>query len=432
VTGTETTTPAVGSAARRARASTTGAFAAQGFAYALVLTSLPVLAERHAIGTGATTLLVLAVCVMAAVGTVLAARIADGPGGSRVGLVLGVAALGVALTVVAIAPGLVALATGLAVYGLGLGLVDASANMQALSVQRVYGRSVLASFHGAWSAAGILGALVVSVTGGRWPERPVVAVLVLGVPVAVAVSLGVVRWGWRTQREEVADALVAPGDHARSVAAGDPEAAAGAGVPRPLVPWRPVLLLGGVLVAYYVVDSAVSTWSAFYLAGPLAAGHTLSPLGYAAYLGMTLAARLLGDRSVLRWGRVNVVRAGALLGVVGLALVVTGVGAWMVIGGFALAGALGVLPPMAFSAAGDVAPGSTDIVVGRLNYFNYVGVVLGAGVVGVVGTVLDLRTGFIVPALFLLVVPLVAGVLAVPGVGAGGRRSVAPSSSTPR
>ena len=432
MTGPETTTGTVDSAARHARASTTGAFAAQGFSYALVLTSLPVLAERHAIGTGAITLLVLAVCIAAALGTVAAAHIADGRGGSRAGLVVGVAALGVALAVVAVAPGLVALVAGLVVYGLGLGLVDASANMQALSVQHVYGRSVLASFHGAWSAAGILGALAVSVTGGRWPERPVVAVLVLGVPVAAAVSLGVARWGWRTPRADVVDATPAPGSQIGSAAVGGPTAVSVDGLPRPLVPWRPVLLLGAVLVAYYVVDSAVSAWSALYLAGPLGASDAVRPLGYAGYLGVTLVARLLGDRAVYRWGRVSVVRAGALLGVVGLALVVTGAGAWMAVGGFALAGALGVLPPMAFSAAGDVAPGSTDIVVGRLNYFNYVGAVLGAGVVGVVGTVLDLRYGFVIPALFLLVVPMVAGVLALPGVGTGGGRSVAAAASTPR
>ena len=58
--------------------------------------------------------------------------------------------------------------------------------------------------------------------------------------------------------------------------------------------------------------------------------------------------------------------------------------------------------------------------------------VLGAGVVGVVGTVLDLRYGFVIPALFLLVVPMVAGVLALPGVGTGGGRSVAAAASTPR
>ena len=87
---------------------------------------------------------------------------------------------------------------------------------------------------------------------------------------------------------------------------------------------------------------------------------------------------------------------------------------------FAVTGVLAVVPPLAFSAAGDVAPGAADLVVARLNYFNYVGVVLGAVVVGAVGTVATLRLGFLVPAVLVLAVPLVTGVLRAPGAGAGG------------
>jgi predicted MFS family arabinose efflux permease len=386
--------------ARRARIAAASAFGAQGLAYALVLTSLPAFEDRYSVGTGEITAVMLVVCVMAALGTMLADRMARGAGGSRAALVAGLAALVVALAGVAAAPAFVTAVVGFACYGLGLGLVDAGGNMQAVAVQHAYGRSVLASFHGAFSAAGIVGALLVSATSGRWPERPVLWVLLLGVPPAAAAALLVVRSGWR--------------------GAGDVSLAAVPAGRR--VPWRAVLLLGVCVVAYYIADSAVSSWSALFL-DDLHASGTVRPLGYAAYLGAGLVARLLGDRAVHRWGRAAVVRAAGVLGVVALAAVVASREPWTAILAFAVTGALSVVPPLAFSAAGDVAPGAADLVVARLNYFNYVGVVLGAVVVGAVGTAASLRVGFAVPAVLVLAVPLVSDVLRVAGPGAGGRRA---------
>lgn len=385
--------------ARRARRSTASAFAAQGLAYALVLTSLPVLEDRYRVGTGAITVVILLACAMAAGGTVLADRFARGAGGSRAALTTGLAVLIVALAWVSSALSFGAVVPGFLCYGLGLGLVDAGGNMQAVAVQQAYGRSLLASFHGAFSAAGIVGALLVSLTAGRWPERPVVWVLLLGVPVALAAAVLVVRSGWRGH------------------AAGPSHATVPAGR-RP--PWRPVVLLGVCIVAFYIADSAVSSWSTLFL-HDLGAAGSVRPLGYASYLGSGLVTRVVGDRAVQRWGRASVVRAAGVLGSVALIAVVASTTPWAVVGAFAVAGVLSVVPPLAFSAAGDVAPGVADLVVARLNYFNYVGVVLGGVLVGAVGTVSSLRAGFVVPAVLVLAVPLAAGVLRVPGPGAGGR-----------
>ena len=114
-------------------------------------------------------------------------------------------------------------------------------------------------------------------------------------------------------------------------------------------------------------------------------------------------------------------RTAGVLGTVALFGVVASRTPWTAVLAFAVTGALAVVPPLAFSAAGDVAPGAADLVVARLNYFNYVGVVLGGVLVGAVGTVASLRVGFLVPAVLVLVVPLVAGLLRIPGAGAGGR-----------
>ena len=49
-----------------------------------------------------------------------------------------------------------AFVAGLAVYGLGLGGVDAATNMQAVALEHRWGRTILPSFHGAWTVGGIV------------------------------------------------------------------------------------------------------------------------------------------------------------------------------------------------------------------------------------------------------------------------------------
>ncbi|OZB50659.1 MAG: hypothetical protein B7X40_01495 [Cellulomonas sp. 14-74-6] len=409
---------AVPVAARRARIAISAAFAAQGLSYALTLNSLPVLERRHGVGTGQVTVVILGVSLVAASGTVLADRLAASASGSRGGLVAGLSVLAAALVGVAAAPSFAVLVGAFLLYGLGLGLVDASVNMQAVAVQHRYGRSLLAGFHGAWSFGGIAGALLVAALAPRWPADPVVAVILLGTPAAVAAAVLVQRTGWWSggPAAVAAGAAAAEGTEAAPMAADGAESPTAGPGSRAVVPWRPVLMLGLVVVAFYIVDSAVSAWSALFLAQDVGAPTHVQPLGYAAYLGTTLLSRVVGDLGVRRIGRAAVVRVGAVLGTVGLLVVMLTHDAWLVVAGFGLVGlGLGVVPPLSFSAAGDVAPGHADAVVARLNYFNYVGVVLGGVAVGAVGSVLTLRAGFVVPAALVLAVVLVARVLGTPG-----------------
>ena len=395
--------------ATRARVATSVAFGSQGFVFALVLTSLSQLKERFDLTDLHVTAFVLGVCVFAAVGTVVADRVAR-TGGSRVALAAGLVVIGVAVAGVAVSPTFVVLGAAFALYGLGLGLVDAGTNMQAVAVEHAYGRSLLTGFHGSWSVGGIAGALVVSATAGRVANDPVGLVLLVGPVVAVVAAVVVLRRGWR-----------GPGASVDVDAAALPALAA-----RPLVPWGPVLVLGVGVVAYYVSDQAISTWSTIYLDGPLGASAQVAPLGYAAYLGTTLASRLVGDLVVRRRGRAFVVRTGGLVGLVGLVLVVAAPSVPVALLGFAVVGAgLGVIAPLCFAAAGALAPDGADAVVARLNVFNYVGAVLGGVFVGLIGSASTLRIGFLVPIVLVAVVVAIAGrfdrgpVVAAPRVEAG-------------
>ncbi|WP_051639934.1 MFS transporter [Cellulomonas sp. URHE0023] len=383
--------------ARRARVAVSLGFAAQGFVFAMILTSLDVFKDRYGIGDATITLVILGVCIMAGVGTVISDRVARSAGGSRAVLGQGLVVVATAVVIVAVSPSFPVLAAGFAVYGVGLGMVDSGTNMQAVTIQRLYGRSLLTGFYAAWSVGGILGTVMVAVATGRVPAEPVGWTLLAGVVVALSACLAVRRSAW-------SDAA-APAQVDGPVGASDEESAG-----KPVIPWGPLLVLGLGVVAYYVNDQAISTWSPIFMHEVLDSTGTLTKLGYAAYLAMTLVSRLAGDPCVRRWGRIRVVRVASLVGAGGLLLVLTSHTPAQAVLGFAVAGAgLGLIAPLCFSSAGLLAPGHADAVIARLNGFNYVGAVLGGVFVGFIGTASSLRWGFLVPVVLVLAVAVLAG-----------------------
>lgn len=420
-------------AQRRARVAASAGFATQGFVFAMVLTSLTSFKDRYGIDDLTIAVVILGVCVMAGVGTFAADRVARTSGGSRAVLTTGLVVVAAAVVVVSTAPSFAVLAVGFAIYGTGLGMVDAGTNMQAVAIQRDYGRSLLTGFYAAWSAGGILGTVAIAVSTDRVPTDPVALVLLSGSAVAVAVAVLVAARGRRdesaAQVPHVDGVAVVPSVDAAQPVLGDAVA-----VPdgKPDIPWAPLLVLGLAVVAYYVNDQAISTWSPIFMDEVLQTTGTLTKLGYAAYLAMTLVSRLAGDPCVRRWGRARVVRVAAFVGAAGLLLVLTSRAPEQAIVGFAVAGAgLGLIAPLCFSAAESLAPGHADAVVARLNGFNYVGAVLGGVFVGAVGSASSLRWGFAIPAVLVLAVAVFAGrfgtlhpddhptpAAPVPGVGA--------------
>ncbi|MFE4465898.1 MFS transporter [Oerskovia sp. NPDC056781] len=450
---------AVPSSVRRARRSATAAYAAQGFGFAVMLTNVPTYERYLGIGPDVITLVILGVCVCAATGSALSGWLAARFGSARVvtgGLL--VAAAGILAVGLSAGAGLlVTFFLAFAVYGLALGSVDASTSMQGIDVQRAYGRSLIAAFFAANAAGGVVGSLAVSGAAALGLALPVSLALVAGM---VAVAVLVLRAGLLSRSAAVAVAGasgtppagsgsqvpdgVAPaaGSGGGSAVAGPGEAGAraatgGARGVTGMVGAGTVIVLGIAMLAFPVADSAVSSWGATFLQGVLGASAVVGPLGFGAYQATLICSRLLGDRAVERWGRVRVVALGGAVGVVGLGLVAVSPVWPLAVLGFAATGlGLGVVAPMAFSAAGDraaeavtgavVAAGATDgaggtgtdlptveaatdRAVARLNVFTYVGAVLGGAMTGVFATTDALRAGFGVLAVLALATVLLAG-----------------------
>jgi MFS family permease len=368
----------------RARLAAGTAFFVQGLLFITLTTRLPQIQEKWSIDELGTSGLLLMVVLLAGVGSVLAELVAARSSSAvvvRVGLVT--ATVGFATLLVA--PAFAVFVAGLAVYGLALGLVDASSNMQAVTVEHLYRRPILPSFHAFWTAGGILATIVTLATASVELGPGLLPLLVL--PVAALAALYV-----RRDRLAESDATVD-------------------------VPWRRIALLGVAMVLFYMVDTAATTWGPVYLDGTLDAPSGLAALATLPYLGATLLARAVGDRLVDRHGAVWLLRISGVVAAAALAVIVFAP-TWVVavIGFTLLGGAVATIAPLSFSAAGAIASGDddsageridkTDQVVARFNQFNYVGALLGAVLTGAVGSD-DLRLGFAVPMVLILgIIPL--------------------------
>ncbi|MFF5314815.1 MFS transporter [Streptomyces massasporeus] len=366
----------------RGRGSLAFSFLVQGVAFALLVTRIPAIQDRYGVSDALLPAFLAAVPILAGVGSVTTERLVKRVPPSRL-LRWSQPVVLLALLGVGVGERMVELGIALAAFGLAVGVLDASMNMLGVSLQRSYGRSIMLSFHAAYSLGGIAGASLAWV-GAHWH----LALWVSYLPV-VLVLLPAVLVGSRWYVDD------------RGGAAGEAEKPAGESQ---VLVFKWLLPLCLVMTVAYIGDSTVSNWSAKYLQDVLGSSEQMATVPYNVYMVTTLLGRAIGDLGVRRFGAVAVVRGGALVAAGGFAVVAAAPGAWVGMLGFTLLGlGLCVLVPQTFAAAGRLFPGASDAAVARLNVFNYVGFLIGSPLVGALGDLWSYRGAMLVPMVLVLV-----------------------------
>lgn len=361
------------------------AYAAQGFGYAAIATSLPEFKDHLDLTDTAISLILLGLYFGAAAGSVLADAVAVWRG-SRQALVCGFLIQVAALVVVSTVPSLLIFLACITVYSIGLGMVDAASNMQGVLAQAGSEIPLMGRLYAAYTAAAFGGALAMS---GFLASTGTITGAVL---LAAAVQGVVALIGWRRF------------DHRRAARQAHTH-------PDPL-PRKPVWIVGLVVLVAFALDSSVATWSSIYLSDGLDATKAVAPFGYAAYQLLVLISRLAADPLVAVAGRPKAALIAIGAGFAGTVVVALAPTIPAAVAGFAVAGiGVGILVPIAFSAAGEILPARSDEIIARVNIFNYVGVVVGAAALGLVAGA-SLGPAFLLPGVILLSAVAVARWLA--------------------
>jgi predicted MFS family arabinose efflux permease len=285
----------------------------------------------------------------------------------------------------------------LVLFGAASGALDVSMNSHGVAVEHAYGRPILSSFHAAFSAGALAGAALGALAAGIGLDARVHLAAIAAVILVSAI---------------VTARLLLPAAEDRG-AAGQRLTLR---VPRQLV------VVGIVAFLCLLAEGAASDWSAVYLAGPLGASPEAAAIGFAGFAGAMMLGRLVGDRLVTALGEVAVVRAGATLGALGMAIgLVAGTTVIAIIGFVCLGAGVAGIVPVVFRAAATHPDVPAGIGLAAISTAGYTGFLLGPPVIGTIAGVTTL------PRALGVIVLATAAIAALAGHVPVRRRSTGPT-----
>lgn len=289
-----------------------------------------------------------------------------------------------------LAPSLVHLAAVLLLVGAAVGVWDVAMNVSAHEVEERAGRTLMPGFHACWSIGSVVGAgfgALAARAGLGPPVHFTLGAALIGVASVVALR------SLPDAREEPTHPGDAEGEHhvpsSRGSLLRDPRLV-GLGVMTFCAAWA---------------EGSANDWLALMLNDERGASGAGAALGFAIFSAAMTTARFAGNAIVARAGRVATLRGGAVVGAVGVLLVVAVPSLFAGYAGALLWGlGIAIAFPLAMTAAGET-PGRGPAAIAMVATIAYSGFLVGPPLIGTIAhdTGLDLA--------LTLVLGLTAGML---------------------
>jgi len=372
-------------ALRRARGATAAIFAVHGCVIGSFAARIPWIASHIGVGVGRLGVALLMPGIGALAAMPFSGRLAHRYT-LRPFVTVTIVAWCVCLVLPPFASSLALLCIVLLVFGAAAGLSDMAMNAEGVLLERLYGRSVMSSFHGFWSV-GVLAGSAVS---------------------AIASHGGVDA---RLQFAVEAVVLAAIAAAASRLLLNDPITSEGPAPPHFALPTRPVVLIGLVGLCAVIGEQAGTDWSALYIRRELGGSATIAALAVSAFAATMAAARLVGDRVIRRLGPVTTVRLSGTCAAAGAVAIVVAPGLATGLAGFALLGiGVALVVPLVFAAAGRVGPHPARSIAGVAGVA-YASGLVAPGIIGGIAAASSLTASFCLVAGLVTVMGLAAGVL---------------------
>ncbi|HVZ56357.1 MAG TPA: MFS transporter [Chitinophagaceae bacterium] len=259
-------------------------------------------------------------------------------------------------------------------FGFAGNLFNISVNTQAIGTERLYKRSIMASFHGVWSLAGFSGAAMGTLMVSRQINPFFHFCLVSGL-LWIALLLAF-----------------------RYLLVTDPPHEGGS-----LLFARPdpfLLRLGLIAFCCMICEGAMFDWSGVYFKKQVTVPDRFTTLGYVAFMSAMAGGRFLGDRLAEWMGKKRmiqvsgiVIACGLLIAVLFPVLVPATLGLLLV--GFGVSSVV----PLVYGSAGRYGKMNAGVAIAAVSTIGYFGFLFGPPLIGFIAQATSLRVSFLVIAL---------------------------------
>jgi MFS family permease len=283
-------------------------------------------------------------------------------------------------------------------WGFSMGATDVSMNAHAVQVERQYGRPIMSSFHGMFSAGAFVG-------GGFsalmcWLHLAVLWHFAIVVAVMVPAMLIAGRFFTAPKPDDVSDSANVAG-----IAGAEPA------VPAPafVLPDRHLIVLSLVAFCSFIGEGSIVDWSAVYLHHELHASAAVASAAISVFCFTMAVCRFFGDRVVQQLGTVCVLQGGGILAGSALAATLLVPSAEVALIFYAIAGiGFSCMVPVAFSAAGNNRYVAPSVGIAGVATVGYCGFIIAPPVIGVLADHFALRGALWMPTVLSLAVSALA------------------------
>ena len=258
------------------------------------------------------------------------------------------------------------------IFGIAGNLFNISVNTQAVGVEKMYRRPIMASFHGIWSLAGFTGAAV----GTLMVSLQIIPFVHFVISAAIGTVLVLI---FQNQ-------TIRPNEKGKQ--------------PAFALPDKFILQLGLIAFGCLVCEGTMFDWSGVYFKKVVEAPEQLTTLGYAAFMGCMATGRFIADRVVARLGSKTVLIYSGMIIFLGLMLAVMLPTLLMATLGFMLVGfGVSSVVPIVYSRAGQSQTMHPGQALAGVSTIGFAGFLAGPPLIGFIAEASNLQWSFALVAL---------------------------------
>ena len=271
----------------------------------------------------------------------------------------------------------------LMIFGVWGNMMNIAMNTQAVGIESIYGRSIMASFHGLWSLAGFTGALLGSFFVSAGIKPLLHFSLLFGI-----IGMIVLLFFRNTLPEEP------PQKNAKSVF---------------VKPDSKIIIPGLIAFCCMVCEGAMADWSGVYFQNVVQAPAKLITIGYIAFTATMAIGRFTGDRMVTKFNIKRMLQMSGTVITTGLMIAVIFPNIVSATIGFLMVGyGVSSVVPIVYGYAGRSTTMPASSALAAVSTIGFLGFLAGPPLIGFIAQAAGLQFSFAIIAVLAIGIILLA------------------------